>query len=277
MARRAGARGSRKVPFGQELIIERDDFAEEPSGWKRLAPGREVRLAGGYVVRCEGWSATQPARSARSAARSRLSAAASGGRWRGRSTGCTRRARRRRTCGSSTDSSRSSSRTQPDFLAALNPRSLVVAEGAGGAGARRGRAGTRWQFLRQATSSWIRSTRGRARRRSTGPSRSRTRGRGRRLERGPRRRKKDARATAPRAAPTREAPAGAEARRSRAEQRAEARASRPELAARYARYTGRSRSRRRTTPTSCRATHRSRRTSTPRSRSTERALCGAGS
>src|SRR5919197_922899 len=48
------ARGGRKVPFGRELLVERDDFAEEPpADWKRLAPGREVRLAGGYVVRCD--------------------------------------------------------------------------------------------------------------------------------------------------------------------------------------------------------------------------------
>lgn len=48
------ARGDRKVPFGGELLVERDDFAEDPpADWKRLAPGREVRLAGAYVIRCE--------------------------------------------------------------------------------------------------------------------------------------------------------------------------------------------------------------------------------
>jgi glutaminyl-tRNA synthetase len=48
------ARGSRKVPFGRELLVEREDFSESPpADWKRLAPGREVRLAGGYVVRCD--------------------------------------------------------------------------------------------------------------------------------------------------------------------------------------------------------------------------------
>jgi len=45
--------GSRKVPFGAELLIERDDFSEDPpKDWKRLAPGREVRLMGAFVVRC---------------------------------------------------------------------------------------------------------------------------------------------------------------------------------------------------------------------------------
>jgi glutaminyl-tRNA synthetase len=50
------ARGgeTRKVPFGRELSIEREDFsADPPRDWRRLAPGREVRLAGGYVVRCD--------------------------------------------------------------------------------------------------------------------------------------------------------------------------------------------------------------------------------
>ncbi|HET7824201.1 MAG TPA: glutamine--tRNA ligase/YqeY domain fusion protein, partial [Anaeromyxobacter sp.] len=48
------ARGSRRVPFGRELLVEREDFAlEPPKDWKRLAPGREVRLAGAYVVRCD--------------------------------------------------------------------------------------------------------------------------------------------------------------------------------------------------------------------------------
>ncbi|MCI0340673.1 MAG: glutamine--tRNA ligase/YqeY domain fusion protein [Planctomycetales bacterium] len=47
------AAGSRKVPFGRELWIERDDFrAEAPKKWFRLAPGAEVRLRGGYYVRC---------------------------------------------------------------------------------------------------------------------------------------------------------------------------------------------------------------------------------
>ena len=46
--------GSRKVPFSREFYIERDDFAEEPpKGFHRLAPGREVRLRYGYLIRCE--------------------------------------------------------------------------------------------------------------------------------------------------------------------------------------------------------------------------------
>jgi len=47
------ARGSRKVPFGRELLIERDDFSlDPPEDFRRLAPGREVRLAGAYLVHC---------------------------------------------------------------------------------------------------------------------------------------------------------------------------------------------------------------------------------
>lgn len=48
-----GRGGSRNVPFGRDLLIEREDFsADPPPGWRRLAPGREVRLAGAYVIRC---------------------------------------------------------------------------------------------------------------------------------------------------------------------------------------------------------------------------------
>jgi glutaminyl-tRNA synthetase len=48
------AAGSRKVPFGRELWIERDDFLEDPPAkFHRLAPGREVRLRFAYFVRCE--------------------------------------------------------------------------------------------------------------------------------------------------------------------------------------------------------------------------------
>ena len=46
--------GKRVVPFGKELFIEADDFAEvPPSGWKRLTVGGEVRLRHSYVMRCD--------------------------------------------------------------------------------------------------------------------------------------------------------------------------------------------------------------------------------
>lgn len=48
------AMGTRKVPFSRVLYIERDDFAEvPPKKYKRLAPGREVRLRNAYVIRFE--------------------------------------------------------------------------------------------------------------------------------------------------------------------------------------------------------------------------------
>ncbi len=51
---RADQEGGREVPFGRHLFIERDDFAETPpTGWRRLAPGGEVRLMGAYLIRCE--------------------------------------------------------------------------------------------------------------------------------------------------------------------------------------------------------------------------------
>jgi glutaminyl-tRNA synthetase len=44
--------GSRKVPFSRHLYMERDDFEENPpKKYRRLAPGREVRLRGSYVVK----------------------------------------------------------------------------------------------------------------------------------------------------------------------------------------------------------------------------------
>ena len=45
--------GSREVPFGRELYIEREDFMEEPpKKYFRLFPGNEVRLMGAYFVKC---------------------------------------------------------------------------------------------------------------------------------------------------------------------------------------------------------------------------------
>ncbi len=45
--------GTRRVPFGREIWIERDDFSQDPPpGYRRLVPGEEVRLRYGYVIRC---------------------------------------------------------------------------------------------------------------------------------------------------------------------------------------------------------------------------------
>ena len=46
--------GSRPLPFSGEIFIDDDDFADDPpAGWKRLAPGRAVRLRHAYVIRCD--------------------------------------------------------------------------------------------------------------------------------------------------------------------------------------------------------------------------------
>jgi glutaminyl-tRNA synthetase len=46
--------GTRQVPFAREVFIEREDFMEDPPRkFFRLAPGREVRLKGAYIVKCE--------------------------------------------------------------------------------------------------------------------------------------------------------------------------------------------------------------------------------
>ena len=49
------AAGTRKVEFSRVLYIEQDDFREEPpKKFFRLSPGQEVRLRGGYFIRCAG-------------------------------------------------------------------------------------------------------------------------------------------------------------------------------------------------------------------------------
>lgn len=46
--------GHRKVPFGRELYIEQDDFMETPvKKFFRLSPGKEVRLKGAFIIKCE--------------------------------------------------------------------------------------------------------------------------------------------------------------------------------------------------------------------------------
>ena len=48
--------GSRKIPFGRELYIEREDFMEEPPRkYFRMFPGNEVRLMNAYLVICTGF------------------------------------------------------------------------------------------------------------------------------------------------------------------------------------------------------------------------------
>ena len=45
--------GKRKIPFGRELYIDREDFMENPpKKYFRLFPGNEVRLMGAYFVKC---------------------------------------------------------------------------------------------------------------------------------------------------------------------------------------------------------------------------------
>ena len=47
-------RGRRPIPMSREILIEEDDFDEDPpEGFHRLVPGGEVRLRNAYVIRCE--------------------------------------------------------------------------------------------------------------------------------------------------------------------------------------------------------------------------------
>ena len=72
--------GTRPVPFGRELFIEREDFMAEPvSGFRRLAPGREVRLRYAYIVRCDSFE-TDPATGEVTAVRCTYDPATRGGR-----------------------------------------------------------------------------------------------------------------------------------------------------------------------------------------------------
>jgi glutaminyl-tRNA synthetase len=48
------SRGHREFQLSREVFIEREDFMETPSkGFFRLAPGGEVRLRYGYIIKCE--------------------------------------------------------------------------------------------------------------------------------------------------------------------------------------------------------------------------------
>ena len=49
------AAGTHKMTFSREIYIERDDFMENPpKKFFRLAPDGEVRLKGGYIIKCTG-------------------------------------------------------------------------------------------------------------------------------------------------------------------------------------------------------------------------------
>lgn len=49
-----GKEGSRKIQMSRVLYIDREDFLEDPpKDYFRLAPGKEVRLRHGYILRCE--------------------------------------------------------------------------------------------------------------------------------------------------------------------------------------------------------------------------------
>lgn len=44
----------REMPFGREILIEREDFMENPpKKYFRLAPGQMVRLKSAYIIKCE--------------------------------------------------------------------------------------------------------------------------------------------------------------------------------------------------------------------------------
>ena len=51
------AYGTRVIPFGGSIWVEREDFMEEAAKkWFRLAPGAIVRLKSAYIVKCDGFT-----------------------------------------------------------------------------------------------------------------------------------------------------------------------------------------------------------------------------
>ncbi|HAY36522.1 MAG TPA: glutamine--tRNA ligase [Bacteroidetes bacterium] len=46
--------GTREIPMTRTIYIERSDFMEEPkSKFRRLSPGKEIRLRYGYIIQCD--------------------------------------------------------------------------------------------------------------------------------------------------------------------------------------------------------------------------------
>lgn len=46
--------GTREIPFSNEILIERDDFMENPpKKFFRLAPGQRIRLKSAYIIKCD--------------------------------------------------------------------------------------------------------------------------------------------------------------------------------------------------------------------------------
>jgi glutaminyl-tRNA synthetase len=148
------ARGGRKLPFGRELLVEREDFDEDPpAGWKRLAPGGEVRLAGAYVIRCE--EAVRGPDGAVRELRCSFDPASRGEGAGRKGLGTIHWVHAARSVPSAVRLyDRLFKVEQPDaeadFLGALNPDSLVVAANARLEPAlAKAEPGSRWQFLRQ--------------------------------------------------------------------------------------------------------------------------------
>jgi len=52
--------GSRTVPFSREIYIEKEDFGIEVNRkWRRMAPDRDVRLKGAYILHCEDYKTNE--------------------------------------------------------------------------------------------------------------------------------------------------------------------------------------------------------------------------
>lgn len=139
-----GAALARPLTLTREVWIERDDVsADPPKGWKRLAPGRAVRLRHGPVVRCTGVETDADGRITAVTAEVADDASASGViHWVGADG---RPARFRLYDRLFTDPAPDA---LDDFLSALNPASLVETEGVVEPGVAGDPADARYQFER---------------------------------------------------------------------------------------------------------------------------------
>jgi glutaminyl-tRNA synthetase len=153
--------GSRNVPFGREILIERDDFMEDPpKKFFRLAPGREVRLRSAYLVTCT--EAVKNAAGEIVELRGTYDAATRGGdapdgrkvkatlHWVSAAHAVDAEVRLYDRLFTSEDPEGAAAKSGADFTAEINPHSLDVLRGCklepsiGGAA-----SGTRYQFERQ--------------------------------------------------------------------------------------------------------------------------------
>jgi glutaminyl-tRNA synthetase len=125
------AAGTRRLPFGRELFIERDDFMEvPPPKYFRLRPGGEVRLKYAYIIKCDEVVKDAAGQVVELRCTADLDSKTGGpnaaARSRARSTGSAPRMHRRRGAALRPALHRAEPGADGDFKTHLNPHSLEV-------------------------------------------------------------------------------------------------------------------------------------------------------